>query len=283
MYCDNGDESLFQLSNDEISLTFLDPVEDEARLGTRYVSGCYVYQVDDARLGPLFSGPVYPDDPPPVFDGQGIPDAFCTTVDAVDGQSIVFGNSIIVDDGSRGREKEVVERCQWSKETEPCRVRMSTTQRFGEMELNLHREIEIVGREIISSTRVQNVGSAALPLMWFAHPFFPWPEDGVCCSFTCPATVPDNPGFRLNAEGVIERIAEHDWDKGQFLQIGDVAGHKIDARMRHPTRGDIRVLGDFDMSQMPLWGNACTVSFEPYLEQSVETGAELSWSLRYFV
>ncbi len=274
---------MFQLGNDELSLTLLDPVEDEDRLGTRYVSGCYVYQIEDARLGPLFSGPAYPHDPPPVFDGQGIPEAFRHTVDPVDGRRLVLGNSIIADDGSGGREKEVVERCRWRTDQEEVRLRMSTTQRFGEVGLNLHRELTLAGREVTSSTLVQNIGSVALPLMWFAHPFFPWPEDGVCCHFACDVSLPDNPGFRVNDDGYIERIPEHDWSRGQFIQIDGIKGQKIDATMRHQTRGQMQIQGDFSMSEMPIWGNACTVSFEPYLEQQVAPNDEFSWTLTYHV
>ena len=274
---------MFHLGNDELTLTLLDPVDDADRLGTRYVSGGYIYQVDDATLGPLFSGPVYPDDPPPVFDGQGIPEAFRVTTEAVDGQNIVFGNSIIVDDGSRGRIKEVVERCRWRVDHEETQIRMSTTQRFGDMALSLHRGVSLAGRQITSTTRVQNIGSAPLPLMWFAHPFFPWPEDGVCCRFSCDISLPDNPGFALNGDGFITRVPEHDWDKGQFIQIDGVRGHHIEAVMHHPTRGEMTVTGDFEMSEMPIWGNACTVSFEPYLEQPVAPGDEFAWSLTYSV
>ena len=274
---------MFHLGNDELRLTLLDPVEDEGRLGTRYVSGCYVYQIDDARLGPLFSGPVYPHDPPPVFDGQGIPEAFRSTVDPVDGRGIVFGNAIIADDGRRSRDKKALERCRWRVDQDQARLRMSTTQRFGDMALNLHREIALAGREITSSTRVQNVGSEPLPLTWFAHPFFPWPEDGVCCGFSCDFSLPDNPGFRVGGDGFIERISEHDWDKGQFIQIDGVEGHRIEAVMRHPTAGQITVEGDFPLSRMPIWGNAHTVSFEPYLEERVAPNAEFAWSLTYLV
>lgn len=271
---------MFHLGNEELSLTLLDPVQDEARLGTRYVSGCYIYQIDDARLGPLFSGPAYPHDPPPVFDGQGIPEAFRFTIDPVEGEGIVFGNAIIVDDGSRGREKDVVERCRWRTDQGEVRLRMSTTQRFGDVALNLHREISLAGRELTSSTTVQNVGTAPIPVLWYAHPFFPWPRDGVCCAFSCDISLPDNPGFVLNDDGFIERNAEHDWHKGQFVQIDGVGGHQLDAVMRHPGR-DMTVTGDFEMSQMPIWGNACTVSFEPYLEQTVAPNTELAWSLTY--
>jgi hypothetical protein len=96
---------LYYLGNDELRLTLLDPVEDEGRLGTRYVSGCYVYQIDDARLGPLLSGPAYPQDPPPGFHGQGIPEAFRLTVDPAKGRGIVLGNAIVADNGRRSRDK----------------------------------------------------------------------------------------------------------------------------------------------------------------------------------
>jgi len=275
---------LLHLGNDELTLTLLDPVEDEGRLGTRYVSGCYVYQIDDTKLGPLFSGPAYPDDPPPVFDGQGLPEAFRSTMDPVDGRGIVFGNAIVVDDGSRSREKQVLERCSWSvDQDQERRLRMSTTQRFGDRALNLHREIVLSGRKITSTTRMQNIGTLPLPLTWFAHPFFPWPEDGVCCRFSCDINLPDNAGFRINADGFIERIAGHDWSRGVFVQVDGVKGHLIEAAMRHPTAVEITVQGDFPMSAMPIWGNARTVSFEPYLEDTVAPDAEVEWSLSYVV
>jgi len=156
---------LFHLGNDQLSLTLLDPVTDASRLGARYVSGCYVYQIEDTRLGPLFSGPVDPDDPPPVFDGQGIPEAFRYTVDPADGQGIIFGNSIIADDGG-ARQKEVIERCRWRTDHQEVQLRMSTTHHFVDLSLNLHREIALAGRQITSSTRVQNnrfgAGAAAV-------------------------------------------------------------------------------------------------------------------------
>ena len=53
--------------------------------------------------------------------------------------------------------------------------------------------------------------------------------------------------------------------------------------MRNQTRGQMQIQGDFSMSEMPIWGNACTVSFEPYLEQQVAPNDEFSWTLTYHV
>src|SRR6266567_1051673 len=68
---------MLTLSNDQLVVSILDPVDDRPRLGSRYVTGGYVYDVTDRKLGVVTSGPGYPDEVfPPVFDGQGLPEAF---------------------------------------------------------------------------------------------------------------------------------------------------------------------------------------------------------------
>ena len=49
------------LDNGELSIELLDPRADRERFGTRYCTGGYIYQIVDARHGPLLSGPTYPD------------------------------------------------------------------------------------------------------------------------------------------------------------------------------------------------------------------------------
>ena len=66
---------MYELRNNSLSVTILDPLADQERFGVRYCTGGYIYQVEDARHGPLLSGPTYPDSFN-WFDGQGIPDAF---------------------------------------------------------------------------------------------------------------------------------------------------------------------------------------------------------------
>src|SRR5204862_1140983 len=68
---------MLTLANDQLVVSLLDPVEDRGRLGSRYCTGGYIYDVTDRQLGPITSGPGYPDEvEPPVFDGQGLPEAF---------------------------------------------------------------------------------------------------------------------------------------------------------------------------------------------------------------
>ena len=68
--------------SDGLTVTLLDPEASVARLGSRYCSGGYVWQVTDARHGELFSGPCFPNPEPPPFDGQGLPEVFETALGA---------------------------------------------------------------------------------------------------------------------------------------------------------------------------------------------------------
>src|SRR5260221_9387727 len=68
---------MLSLSNDQLTVSVLDPVADRQLLGSRYCTGGYIYEVTDRRLGVITSGPGYPTEvPPQVFDGQGLPEAF---------------------------------------------------------------------------------------------------------------------------------------------------------------------------------------------------------------
>jgi hypothetical protein len=63
------------LANETLTVELLDPALDRDRFGVRYCTGGYIFQIRDATLGDLLSGPTYPASFN-WFDGQGIPDAF---------------------------------------------------------------------------------------------------------------------------------------------------------------------------------------------------------------
>ena len=67
---------MFTLDGENLKLWLLDPVADADKLGSRYCSGGYVWQLADARHGELLSGPCFPSPSPPPFDGQGLPEVF---------------------------------------------------------------------------------------------------------------------------------------------------------------------------------------------------------------
>jgi hypothetical protein len=71
---------MIELENGLLRVEVLHPSGDARRLGSRYCHGGFVWQVSEHRRGeagpkPLLSGPVFPAEPP-VFDGQGLPEAF---------------------------------------------------------------------------------------------------------------------------------------------------------------------------------------------------------------
>ncbi len=274
---------MYRLSNSHLTLHILDPVDDEDRLGTRYVSGCYVYQVTDAVRGEILAGPVFPHPQPPVFHGQGMPEAFRESLGPVDGLRLVLGNSLVTaeDDPEQMNTKQVHERCRWSVERTSTQLRMETQQSLGDWAATVERRIVLNERGVLTETRMTNTGKVPLPLVWYAHPFFPWPADDICCSFSFDASIPSNPGFKVDENGQIVRDQTHDWESGQFVQIEGCEGQQLRAQYFHPNSQHIAVQGDFALSQMPIWGNAHTVSFEPYLEQELPCATTFSWSLVY--
>lgn len=59
-----------------------------------------------------------------------------------------------------------------------------------------------------------------------------------------------------------------------------MAGQRLRSTAFHALGGAVGVAGDWPMASMPIWGNECTVSFEPYCEPSVGGAAE-TWQLTY--
>lgn len=276
------------IENAELTVTLLEPARDAARLGSRYCSGGYVWQVADAKRGELLSGPCFPEEPPP-FDGQGLPEVFETALGA---DTARVGDDVwVIGVGCVRRESPVrpfhvrdnptvVERTTWSVEQCERSVTMRSRESFHDFSLELARTVSLEGRTLRSTTALRNAGERALPVRWFAHPFFPWAQTE-CFRASLECELPENPGFSLNARGFVERRAEHDWARGCYVVPRVALGGELAVTQKHPALGEVLVTCRFPLAWLALWGNERTVSIEPFHATVLEPGGSSTWSVEY--
>jgi hypothetical protein len=283
---------MLHIEGSGLRVSLLDPAADQARLGSRYCSGGYIWQVTDSQKGDLLSGPAYPAEPPP-FDGQGLPEVF--EIALGQHRAKVGEDVYVIGVGRVKRESPVKpfhvrdnrktsEYAAWKVESGNTEVTMTSEQSFQEWALKIIRKVSLEGRTVVSATSVINRGGVDLPLRWFAHPFFP--HAGLeCFGFSREATfaayVPEAGGFQWNARGFVERKASHDWKKGCYQLLSLPFGFPVDVYQRHPLLGEIKVECRFPLAWLPIWGNERTISFEPYHHTVVTPGGMAEWSMRY--
>ncbi len=281
---------MYVLQNTDLTVSILDPVKDINRLGSRYCTGGYIWQVSDARLGELLAGPEYPREPN-TFDGQGAPDMFHRALGVEDAQ---VGDEIGCIGVGRVRRtspiepfdvrynREVIEFVQWEVTAAPGQVSMQTEHAFKSWAYRLEREVSLSGRTVHSRTAIRSQGKVPLPVRWFAHPFFPIPPDNVLCRFSVPVSMPENPGYSLNPDGFIIRKSDHDWLTGWYQALTyERTGSSLTVVERHPLVDQVTAETDFMPTFLPIWGNQVTFSFEPYFEKALEPGEEAAWSIAY--
>lgn len=281
---------MYTLSSADLSISILDPVADANRLGSRYCTGGYIWQVSDAHKGLLLSGPEYPLEPN-TFDGQGMPEMFHRALGAEDA---AVGDAVgCIGVGSVRRtspsqpfdvrlNREVIQFVTWQVEVGSDAVMMRTRQTFHNWSFDLERQVTLHERTVTSRTGLHNLGAEALPIRWFPHPFFPIPMNNVLCAFSFPVSMPENPGYFTNEQGFIARKPGHDWQRGWY-QVLDYAqvGNSMGAVQEHPVVGQVKVTTDYMPAFLPIWGNANTFSFEPYYERLLPTGESAAWSISY--
>ncbi|HEX5414596.1 MAG TPA: hypothetical protein VFZ25_02945 [Chloroflexota bacterium] len=287
---------MLTLTNDQLAVSVLDPVADRARLGSRYCTGGYVYAVADQRRGMITSGPGYPsEEQPPLFDGQGLPEAFPSqlwvgkdpngppmALPAPGTTMLVIGVGLVrATPMEKIREMPVDEFCEWQTSSSPTSLRMETTQSYAGWQFELTRELRLANRTLVSETRLTNTGADAVSFRWFPHPFFPLPK-GECCKFNCSVSMPENPGYEMLASGFVGTKTDHEWSRaGHFQALEHQAAHPLITLQRHPTLGLIAASCSYVPTFFPIWGNRNTFSFEPYLSQAVAPGAESTWAITY--
>lgn len=272
---------MYTLGNTDLTVSVLDPLADQARFGTRYCTGGYIFQVDDARRGPLLSGANYPDYPEGFipYNGQGIPDAFNLSplADARQGGPLALIVGIGVCDLVADT---VVEFCEWEVEQLPAGLNFRTEQAFQTFALRLERLIALHGRTVRSTTRLTNTGQPFIPLRWFPHPFYPQPDTDELCRFNVPVSMPENPGYVQAASGFIARKNFPD-GRGYFQPLEMEAQTPLVVTQKHPVIGLAVGTCSYVPTWMPIWGNANTFSWEPYLERTVGPEQTVEWWIDY--
>lgn len=268
---------MYTLSNDELRLTLLDPVADRERFGTRYCTGGYLFQVADHRLGDLMSGPTYPDSFN-WFDGQGIPDAFMVSPrrqGSGEGTALVPGIGVC-----DLQERRVLEWCEWEVKAEPTCMCFSTRQQLGDLSFELERRVALLERSVRSTTQLRNGPKGGLTLRWYPHPFYPHPRTDELIKFNIPVSFPENPGYEMGANGFIRRKG-WPWQEGRFQALDHRADKPLIVVQRHPLLGLVSATCSYIPAFFPIWGNARTFSWEPYLERTLHGNQEMDWWISY--
>lgn len=280
---------MLYLANDRIRVTVLHPDEDRPRLGPRFCTGGYIYQIDDLRRGPLLAGPEFPDPEPSVLNGQGMPDVFQFTLydspEEIPEKKLIIGVGIV--ENASGRKageshfQSAVETfAAWRVERTARKLVMRTTQLYRDWRFALTRSLELKGRRLRSSTEIHNLGPATLPFRWFAHPFFPLLTDRRCAILQQRFTLSDNPGFTLDAEGLLLMKESGAWNTGHYHMLTS-SGPNVPfvSRHFHPRVPAMEFSCDFVPSKVALWANDRTFSCEPFHEAVLAPDDYQEWSV----
>ena len=281
---------MLTLASSGLCVEILDPRVELERLGARYCSGGYVWQVHDERHGPLLAGPCFPERDPPVFDGQGAPEVFEL---ALGQHTAKVGDEVYVLGVGRVRRESAVrpfhvrdnptvtERATWEvRETAANTLCFRSQATFGAFAFAIERTVALVGRTLTSATLLRNFGAPELPLRWFAHPFLAWAGERLFAS-SLELALPEGAALLEDADGWVTRREGSAWSRGQYVLPRVALGGELGVEACHPALGRVRALCRFPLGGLALWGNERTWSFEPFFQTLVAPGAEARWAVEY--
>lgn len=271
---------MYELLTDELRVEVLDPVADAALTGPRYCTGGYVFQVHDARHGPLMSGPTYPDDFN-WFDGQGIPDSFA--LEPLRARGVEDGDALLLGVGVCDLEAgTVVERCVWDVAQAPTSLTFRTAHAWGGFACTLERTLTLVGRTLRSVTELINADDGrALPVRWFPHPFFPQPAADELFRTSAAVTLPESEGYRVAEDGSVHRRVLAPGHVGHYQELDHAASGPLTLVHRHDAVGSITMTTSYVPERFVVWGNHYTVSAEPFHVATLAPGAQARWTVTY--
>ena len=270
---------MFTLENDQLSIDILDPVADQERMGARYCTGGYIFQITDRDRGPLLTGPTYPDSFN-VFDGQGIPDAFNhLSVEDTTGEA---QQTLIIGVGQYSTSEKTIEAfCNWDIEQVSGAMFFQTAQTFHDISLRLERKLHLSGRTLLSTTRLKNEGSSKIPVRWYPHPFYPQPNSDELCRFNIDVQFPNNDGYEFAPSGFVARKDWPNWQEGHYQVLDHNAKTNLVVFQKHPIVGLVAATCSYVPGFFPIWGNSNTFSWEPYFEQEVGLAESAEWFIAY--
>jgi hypothetical protein len=269
---------MYTLKNDSLSVSILDPIADQARFGTRYATGGYIFQVDDAKHGPVTTGPTWPNSFN-WFDGQGLPDTFHNQPLRLGDPSNNIG--LIIGIGLCDLQaNKVSEFCRWDIQQSATEMVFNTTHVLGDIEVKLERTIALRGRTVRSASYLRNTGKQHIQIRWYPHPFLPHPKTDELIRLNIPVTMPENAGYKLADNGYITRKG-WPWTEGHYQVLAHDAHTNLVVFQKHPTLGLIGATCSFIPSFFPIWGNQNTFSWEPFIERTVAAGHEYHWWIDY--
>ena len=286
---------MLHLANRELTLDLLDPADaaDIARQGWRYCWGGYIWQVHDAKLGPLVSGPEFPNPKPPVFDGQGLPESFRHTRRDTNARltwkgdtGLAIGAGVIAPNANKNAAATesvvVTEPCQWTVTPAADHIVFQTRQAAAGFSYELSRKIELRDRTITSFTQLTNVSDAPLTLEWFAHPFWALTDGRARLALPAGTTLPENPGFALAADGALTFkrpfVTRPD---NQFALLALPRDRELTVALDHPKLARVTFASSFVPTECPVWANRNTISVEPYLALHLAPGETRHWHVRH--
>lgn len=280
---------MLRLANRELTVELLDPADavEAARQGPRFCWGGYIWQIHDAKFGPLLAGPEFPKSDPTPFNGQGLPESFRhrqrdTNVPFIwSGQTgLALGAGKLAADATNA--VTLTEPCQWTIKASVDHIVFQTQQSVAGFSYELTRTIELRGRTVTSTTRLINAGESRLALEWFAHPFFALTAGRAQLILPPGTSLPDNPGFALAGDGTLTfKRAFVKSDDSQFSIVALPTNRALEIGLDHPALARVTFATSFAPDECPVWANAHTVSVEPYLHLDLGAGESRDWELRY--
>lgn len=279
---------MLQLGNRTLRVELLDPAAaaDAARQGPRYCWGGYIWQVHDARLGPLVSGPEFPRPDPTPFNGQGLPESFRhrtregTPLTWCGATGLGLGIGILA--AGENNAVTVTAPCDWTVAHGADHVTFETSQAAGGLAYALTRRVSLHDRTVISHSRLTNRGATPLGLQWFAHPFWALTSGRTEVSLPAGTTVAENPGFSLSPAGTLSfRRPFLTAEDSQFALLTLPPGRPLALSVGHPKLARVTFATDFAPDECPVWANAHTLSVEPYLTLHLAPGETREWQLAH--